>query len=182
MYLFYEFGFDLNYDESLISDEWPCILEYLDTFTIRKTTKDIYHTKFSDNDYFVISGSCLSIMPASCITLKELYLYEIGADWIHSQDPIDLNLCIIGDHNIPSSQERRKQIAMDAKKFFNYSNEPNILIGLYFPQTREYLALVQYPEETAIAGSKFTVRNIPFRDLSPYSRLAIGIGKIIDSR
>src|SRR5262245_1929775 len=95
-YLFYEFGFDDEADESRISDSWP--------FQLRRIAlvDDAPVFEFDDDDepYFALVAGALNFLPKAGMDVNALRLQLTGGCWIGKRDPIDLNLSRLGDPSV----------------------------------------------------------------------------------
>lgn len=180
-YLFYEFAFDLKNSTSSVSEDWPFQLKLAQSFLVDTNEEDIYIINYDGESHFVIDGAALSVIPTNEMSIEDLYLQEIGSHWINMQTPIDLSFCNIGETNLPNTKERKEKILNLARKYFNYQVNPIILEGLYFPKSKKYLSLIDYPEQTIVVATDFVIHNIPFPEASPWRRLSFGIGKRLAS-
>jgi len=179
-YLFYELGYDIKeYDEGKVSENWPFRLELLDTFDIDGETIQVFKFVHDTEQYYALCGNELNYYPIDGIGLKYFKYQLAGANWIAKRNPITLEQVVLGDTTIPSTKESIaaiKKLAARVEK-----SECNILEGLFFKQTGEYISLVKFKDEdrTHIVGTNITLRDIPFPNTSPSRRLAIGIGLLL---
>ncbi len=181
-YLFYEFGFDVDEgDIEKVSDDWPFILNKVGIIDIPSGQMEILEFKDEQEEYFVVSGSSLTYYPKAGMGLDDLRLQHMGASWMEAHDPVDLETCILGENSPAGTLERRKEILHLTKKYFAKSTI-EILEGLYLRKTKEYISLVITKEndQASVVGSNFIIRNVPFPEASPWRRVAVGIGKLVD--
>ena len=78
-YLFYEFGLDLDNSLLSVSENWPFQLELTKTFYVNSNKKDIYLIHHVSENYFVIDGTTLSVVPTNEMSIEDLYLQEVGS-------------------------------------------------------------------------------------------------------
>tara|TARA_B100001093_G_C26562053_1_gene899097 strand:+ start:35 stop:652 length:618 start_codon:yes stop_codon:yes gene_type:complete len=178
-YLFFEFGWFEEGDESQISEVWPYTFEKLDSFQIDGVKTDIY--KFTeDEDYYLIDDNSLNFISSENLSINYLKLYLLGSAWIGFQKPIDLNTMDKRDPIIPSIPHRKECLKKIWTKYFDC--DYIICEGLFLKKTQRYLGLGQRQDnkKMMVFGDGIIVRNIPFEDLSYSKRLSIGIGKLLN--
>ena len=158
-YLFYEFGFDDEEDESRIADDWPFVLE-------PTGEEDIYAFEDDGEAHFVWTGRVTGVLPAAGMSAADVVVQFEGSEWIGGRDPIDLGTSYIGHDDIPPATERRA--ALEA-----LTDEP-IAEGLYLKATGEYLALAG----DTVIGTNVPATPAPFRDASAWRRLSYVMGQI----
>lgn len=179
-YLFYEFCFDLKYDNSMVSTEWPYKLKSCGTIALPNDNSDVYIVNHDGDEHYVISGNVLRWLPVNDLDLEELYLHEIGSIWIGHHNPVDL--CMVTNRDgVPTSSDRRKQILSLSKQ--KTGNNNNIILeGFYLEKTKTYLALIEQSDQTIIIGTDIASYPISFPKVSPGSILAIGVGQMIQNK
>lgn len=178
-YLYYEFGEDG--DASEISEDWPFQLSVVGSFTTAEGETEVFHFADDDQEYFAVAGRSLTYYPRGGMELAHLRLQSVGSSWIARQDPVDLNTSILAEDSVPPSVERRRHIEDIAGQ--HLGDAPfSILEGLFLRSTGKYLALVQPADndKASIVGTNIVVRNIPFPSASPWRRLAVGIGNLVE--
>jgi hypothetical protein len=180
-YLFYEFGFDLEDDESIISEDWPFKLKSLGTLDVYGKTSEVFSINHLSEEYYIYDVSSLTCITFAGMSLEDIAFQEIGSSWINEQGPIDLNHCRIGDNSIPSLDVRINKIKQIAKKTFDFDTELKILEGLYLKKTKDYLSLIEHNHRVSIIGRNFKVENVPFPKASPWRRLCFSVGKLVHS-
>jgi len=181
-YLYYEFGFDVESEgNAKVSDTWPFDLEYVGQFKIQNSEMAIYLFEDDNEKYFAIDGPVVSYLPKGSMDLDNLKRQFLGSKWIDQFEIVDLETVVLDNPHILSTDDRRSYIINLAKKI--YPNKTcHVLEGLYLKDLREYIALVKYNQDiyAHIIGDSIIVRNIPFDDISPWRRLAVGIGKLVE--
>lgn len=179
-YLYYEFDMDMD-DEPLssINEEWPFKLNLEGSFEINKNKIELY--KFNDfsESYYLTSGQGLSYFPVLDFDLDTIRRELLGSYYILSQD-----FSVMEGENEsgdPAIAVKEKAINELAKQI---SDEvPTILEGLYFFETKTYLALVQYPNETTahLVSKDYCYKDIAHETATPFRRLSIGLGLLIEN-
>ena len=182
-YLLLEFGLDeSDADIDRASDEWPFTLT--DCGTVKETDGSMTHLfRFTHegSDYFAIYGSSINFFPSDGLDTATVILQIRGSKWIGARSPIDLNTSK-GDHpvvpRIPDRKARFDELARQIDAHRPYT----ICEGLFLEKTREHLGLIVFQDDhtAAIVGDRITMRNIPFPQVSPWRRLSIGIGRLLE--
>jgi hypothetical protein len=178
-YLFYEMGFDTDFSEDQITENWPFTFSLFCTISYKTIQMNIY--EFTDEEiHYLITDSPFSFMEKKSLTKNKLELFYIGSDWIGSNDPLGLEVAKIGYENIPDQNERRQCI----KELINQKigdQEYQLIEGLYMQKSKEYLAAIALnnQENLHLIGSRIYLRNIPLIDLPIHMRISIGIGQLV---
>jgi hypothetical protein len=177
-YLFYEFGYDLQYDPSAIADDWPFELQMVGTIHSLREWLEVFEFAADGEIYFVLSGDTLAFYPVAEMTLEDLQLQHNGTVWIAHQDPIDLTTSRIGDDLVPSIDERRAAIE-DLGASAGVS--PRIIEGLYLRNTGTYLAFIEDPRTGTglMVGNGIEPQAVGFAQASAWRRLALGVGRML---
>jgi len=170
-YLFMEF--DVEGDESKVSEGWPFELERL------LEAPDLTVFAFqADEAYFALADESLNFLPQAGMTVDDLLLQRSGARWICARDPVDLSVVRLGDPDVPSTVERRRRLeALGADVF--PGETVKILEGVFLGTEQRYLALFgrSATEDAAVAGLPETPAiPTPFPLASAWRRLAWGVG------
>lgn len=182
-YLLLEFGLnDSDADIDRVSDEWPFTL--IDCGPVAETDGDMTHLfSFSHEgrEYFAVRGSSITFFPSDGLDTAMVKLQVRGSKWIGARSPVDLNTTKGDDPVVPRIPDRKARFEelarkIDAQRPFTISE------GLFLEKTREHLGLVVFQGDrtAAIAGDRITMRNIPYPQLSPWRRLSIGIGRLLE--
>jgi hypothetical protein len=171
-YLFLEF--DVDGDESRVSQDWP--------FELRKLVETPELTVFEFHDdqaYFALAGDALNFLPQSGMSVDDLMLQQSGAKWIGARDPVDLSEVRLGDAAVPPGSERRRHLeALGAATAPGEAVE--ILEGLFLLTEQRYLALFKRSgqPEAVVGGLPDAVPiAVPFPQASSWRRLAWGVGR-----
>jgi hypothetical protein len=178
-YLFYEFGYDLQYDPSVVADDWPYELQLAGSLHLPQGHIEVFEFTSDDEIHFVLSGNPLCSYPAAGMTFKDLGLQHNGMAWVARQDPIDLATFCIGDDLVPSADERRAAIEdLGASACVS----PRIIEGLYLRRTRIHLALIEDTRTGTgfVVGSGIQPQAVGFPQASGWRRLALGVGKMLE--
>jgi hypothetical protein len=170
-YLFLEF--DVDGDESSVSEDWPFELHRL------LETSDLAVFEFhADQAYFALADEGLNFLPQAGMAVGDLLVQRSGARWIGARDPIGLSVVRLGDPAVPSTIERRRRLeALGADTLSGEKVE--ILEGLFLSGEQRYLGLfgTAATEEAVIAGLPGAPpMRVPFPLASPWRRLAWGVG------
>jgi hypothetical protein len=174
-YLFWEF--DVDGDESQVSENWPFELHRL------METSDLTIFEFhADEAHFALADEgALNYLPQAGMTVDDLLLQRKGATWIGARDPIDLSVVRLGDPAVPSTIERRRRLeALGAEVF--PGEAVKILEGLLLCREQRYLALFgRSDSEDAVAGlADAPPILVPFPQASSWRRLAWGVGRWLE--
>jgi hypothetical protein len=171
-YLFLEFGFDVEEDESRVSESWP--------FDLRKVAElpDGPIFEFDDDEpFFALVGGGLNFVPKAGMDLADLQLQLTGGRWIGERDPIGLDLSMPDDPSVPSSLERRRALEAIGEKAA-LQRPVEILEGLFLRAPRRYVGLFRGGDKTgAIVGGLSHRIVVPFPEASGWRRLAWGVGR-----
>lgn len=176
-YLFHEFAFDLEFEVSKVSENWPFKLTHIEDTEILGQATKLFSFTSDDEEHYLVDGSSLNFHSKDGLEPKLFKMVLTGASWIGDKDPTDLSVM---DNRIPRIPERRARIAELWKTHIG-NEELDLLEGLYLGRSKTYLALarIKGEEKAHVFGNSIVVRNIPFPNLSPWKRLAIGIGKLV---
>ena len=170
-YLFLEF--DLEGDESLISETWPF------KFRLLGEVANLTVFEFDDDEpYFALAGSnSLDFMAKAGMTLDDLQLQRTGSQWIADRDPVDLQTSMPGEASVPPGLERQKALESLGERALGGSGV-KVLEGLFLRAERRYLGLFgRLDEEDAfVVGLSATPLLVKFPDASVWRRLAWGVG------
>lgn len=175
-YLFYEFGLDLEHEDPPLSATWPFELSLVGIVDGTEVYEFV-----DDEPYYALDGELVSFLPQAEMTLADLELQSRGARWIGSRDPLDLATSMIGTPDIPPTLERRKQIALLAKRLAP-AGATSILEGLYLRSERRYLALVSglATGEAVMVGAPNMVLPVGFPKASNWRRLAWAVARWLE--
>lgn len=175
-YLFFEF--EVDGDESSISDDWPFQLHYVGALQLPGELVEFFEFSDEGTEYYAQEGFYFS---KAGMTMEDLYLQEVGEQWISEQQPVDLNTVVLGDDQIPKLSDRRRNIEAIAKEALGNIDAYTIGKGLYLQKTGSYLALLEVGsyENAVIIGTKLGPMTVGFPNASVHRRLAYGIGKYI---
>lgn len=175
-YLFFEF--EVDGDESSISDDWPFQLHYVGALQLPGELVEFFEFSDEGTEYYAQEGFYFS---KAGMTMEDLYLQEVGEQWISEQQPVDLNTVVLGDDQIPKLSDRRRNIEAIAKEALGNIDAYTIGKGLYLQETGSYLALLEVGsyENAVIIGTKLGPMTVGFPNASVHRRLAYGIGKYI---
>lgn len=180
-YLFHEFGFDTEPSgERTIADNWPFELAELGMVDAGGESWRVFGFAQADEEFFAVANGAMNFLPREGMDIDALAMQLEGQCWIGDQDPVDLARTEGPESDTPPVPERVAAIeALVAELDSAASFE--ILDGLYLKRRKEYLAFVQdrASGRCHIVGDRVRLRNIPFPQVSPWRRLAIGIGKIV---
>lgn len=178
-YLFFEF--EVDGDESSISDDWPFHLHYVGALQLPGELVEFFEFSDEGTEYYAQEGFYFS---KAGMTMDDLYLQEVGEQWINEQQPVDLNTVMLGDDQIPRLSDRRHSIEAIANEALGNNAAFTIAKGLYLQKTGSYLALLDVGshENAVIIGTKLDPIAVGFPDASVHRRLAFGIGKYIQGK
>lgn len=176
-YLFHEFAFDLEFDVSKVSEEWPFKFTHIEDTEIQGRPTKLYSFDSDGEEHYLVEDSSLNFHSKDGLEPNLFKMVLTGASWIGDKDPTDLSVM---DNRIPRIPEKKARIAELWKTHIG-DEELDLLEGLFLGSTKSYLALgrIKGEEKAHVFGNSIVVRNIPFPDLSPWKRLAIGIGKLV---
>jgi hypothetical protein len=182
-YLFLEFGLDTEGEDiSRVSNDWPFQLEQLDEIELPDgDTTYVFRFESDGELLYAIAGRSMTFFSSSGIDLPNLRRQILGSAWIADRSPIDLNTSR-GEHLvIPRVPDRRKRIE-SLTRDLDPTRPFTILEGLFLESAREHLALVRFDgdDDAHVVVDKIRMKNIPFQEASPWRRLAIGIGTLIE--
>lgn len=171
-YIFLEF--DLEGDESLISETWPY------EFRLLGEVANLTVFEFVDDDepFFALAGrSSLDFMAKAGMTLEDLQLQRTGSQWLGDRDPINLETSMPGEASVPSGLERQKALESLGERALGGSGV-KVLEGLFLRAERRYLGLFGRPgeEDAFVVGLSTTPMLVKFPDASAWRRLAWGVG------
>ncbi len=174
LYLFYEFGLDDEEDESLVSSDWPFVLQETEDPTI-------FRFSHEDETYYAAAGGALNFYPTAGMKIADLRLQQQGARWIGQRDPINLETSRIGYEGIPSLPERRTAIQRLITQYFGSVERMRTLEGLYLLREQQYLALVEDDTtgQAYVIGDAIPPQQVEFPEASIWRRLSVGIGRLI---
>jgi hypothetical protein len=171
-YLFLEFGLDLEEDESRVSESWP--------FELRKHAdlEDGPVFEFDDDDepFFALTGP-LGFLPKAGMDVAALEQQMRGTRWIHSQNPVSLELSMPGEPSVPSGLERRRALELLGKEILP-GRSAEIIEGLFLRTGQRYIGLFRAAGESeALVGGLSKRIIVPFPEASGWRRLAWGVGQ-----
>lgn len=170
-YLFLEFGFHLEEDESRVSESWP--------FELRKMAdlEDGPIFEFEDDEpFFALTGGALNFLPKAGMDLTALLLQMKGSRWIAARDPVGLDLSRPGDSSVPSGLERRRALEVLGHGLLP-GKSVEIIEGLFLKTEQKYLGLFRAEGESdAIVGGLSRQIIVPFPEASGCRRLSWGVG------
>lgn len=171
-YLFLEFGFDLEEDQSRVSESWP--------FELRKIAdlEDGPLFEFDDNDEpFFAFGGTFNFLPKAGMDLAALLVQLRGGRWISSREPVDLELSMPGHSSVPSGLERRRALELLGQEVLA-SRQVEILEGLFLRTEQKYLGLFRVAGQSeAVVGGLSRRIVVLFPEASGWRRLAWGVGQ-----
>jgi hypothetical protein len=175
-YLYYEFGIDG--DESSISENWPFHLHSVGSLQLRGERTEFYEFTDDETDYYAQEGF---FFPKAGMALDDLYLQDLGQQWLGEQRPVDLNTSIIGDDQVPTVIERRRNIEALATKALGDGTVFNVVEGLFLRKTGSYLALLEIHalDNAVVIGTDLNPISVGFPDASSYRRLSYALGKFL---
>jgi len=171
-YLFFEFGFDLEEDESRVSESWP--------FELRKVAdlEDGSIFEFDDDEpFFALTVGGFRFLPKAGMDVAALVRQFMGARWIGSRNPVGLDLSVPGDCSVPSGVERRRALEVLGQEVLP-ERSVEIIEGLFLRTEQKYLGLFRAAgeAETIIGGLSRRIV-VPFPQASGWRRLAWGVGQ-----
>lgn len=183
-YLFYEFGFDLTEDESVVSDNYPYELNHIADIKLpnkANLTVFEFYERLENEEFFVlINDNHLSIVEKNGLNVDDLVFIEVGSSWIGENEPIDLSTTRIGDDKIPPLNERKTSIE---KMIANFGIKNfQVLEGLYLTRLEKYITLLKNndTEEILIIRNDFSPFKVELPNVNSKSRLlSWGIGKML---
>lgn len=170
-YLFHEFGVEDS--ELRISDSWPFELKELGMVE----GEHVFEFNADGEEFFAISGRALRFDKKDGADLPLLGRQIRGSRWIGARGPVSLSTSR-GEHPfIPMIPERRMRIEELACRL-GHTGVPKILEGLFLEKTREYLALVEFPNEEVfhVIGSSIQIPGIPKSEVSAWKVLSRAVG------
>ena len=181
-YLFYEFGFEEDNDESLVSEVFPYSLTYLGDLNFKNRNIKVYEFLDDDESNFVLYGGGISTFKKGGMSLQDLHYQLCGQSWIGEKSPIDLNTSKIGYENIPPINIRRGIIEELSTGIYVLKDSLIILEGLFLIDEQKYLALIEDAnnKHKFIVGTDISPELIELNNLSPWRILSWGIGKMIE--
>jgi hypothetical protein len=170
-YLFFEFGADG--EESQISDSWP--FEFKAVGIVED--EHIYEFESDGEEFFAIYGRSIRYESKDGADLELLGRQIRGARWIGARGPVDLATSR-GEHPvIPMIPVRRSKIEELARSL-GRAGIPTILEGLFLEESREFLALVEFPGEEVVhvVGNSIRIPDIPKSPVSNWKTLSRAVG------
>jgi hypothetical protein len=178
-YLFYEFGIDG--DELSITEDWPFHLHYIGSLPLPGEQAEFYEFSDGEMDYYAQEGS---FFPKAGMTFDDLYLENLGEQWLSEQRPVDLNTSIIGDDQVPTVMERRSNLEALARKVLGDSTVFNMVEGLFLRKKGSYVALLEiYALNDAVAiGTNLNPISVGFPKATSYRRLSYALGKFLQDK
>ncbi len=180
--LYFEFGFGaLHHDAGLIAENWPFNLIYLGQSPCGNDACEVFGFDAEGEKYYAVAGEFITCIAVSGVDFSNLKRQIQGGRWIESRGPVSLHETPKDQPDVPMLAKRKARIGgmtrakSEGRKF-------EILEGLYFAKTKDYVALVQYEGEkyAQLLGDKISLKNIPFEGIPSRRRLAIGIGLLIE--
>lgn len=177
-YLFYEFGFDIesDEDETQVSENSPFELHVTED-------PEVYEFTHQKNTYYAVTTPSLAFYPTADMTVTDLKIQQLGANWIGTQDPVNLESVRLGDAHIPSVAERRTAIEELGSSILGSHRHFQIVEGLFLASIQQYLALVadERSGEIFAIGSVIKTQPVSFPKASAWRRLAFAIGKLLQA-
>jgi hypothetical protein len=170
-YLFFEFGIDG--DESQVSDTWPFSLK--DVGIVED--EHVFEFESEGEEFFAIYGHSIRNELKEGTDLQMLGNQIRGARWIGEHEPVDLSTSR-GEHPIVPMIPIRRAKIQELAHSMGRSGNPEILEGLFLEQSREYLALVEFPGERVVhvVGTSFQILDIPKTSTSAWKLLSRAVG------
>lgn len=178
-YLYYEFGIDG--EKSSISEDWPFHLHSVGFLQLPGERVEVYEFNDGEMDYYAQEGF---FFPKAGMTFDDLYLENLGKQWISEQRPVDLNTSIIGDDQVPTVIERRRNLEGLARKALGDSTVFNVSEGLFLRKTGSYIALLEiHAHNDAVAlGTDLNPVLVDFPKATSYRRLSYALGKFLQDK
>jgi hypothetical protein len=170
-YLFFEFG--CEGEESQVSDSWPFDLKEVGLIE----DEHVFEFESGGEEFFAFYGRSIRYEPKDGADLELLARQIRGAHWIGSRGPVDLDTSR-GEHSvIPMIPVRRSKIE-DLARALGRAGDPKILEGLFLEESREFLALVEFPGEDVVhvVGDSVQIPDIPRSPVSPWKLLSRAVG------
>jgi hypothetical protein len=180
-YLCNEFGVAATeLDRARISADWPFTLAEVGPIHACGREWQLFRFTDGNEDFYAFAGDYLAFLPVAGMEPGDIALQLEGADWIASNEPVDLDAVRGTGSSIPTLPERREKITALARLAAGGA-EGIVLEGLYLARRREYLVLAGRADDdhAHIIGDRIRLRNIPHPAAPPWRRLALGIGKLI---
>jgi len=171
-YLFLEFGGEG--DISDVSETWPFVLTQVGVIG----DDTVFSFSADGEEFYAISGQKLTFYQQDGFSVDDLHFQILGSRWIGERSPIDLNTSR-GDHPvIPRAIERKAAIEALAQSLLR-GGSLTILEGLFLEETKGYLALVHFSDESEfhVVGDGFTISGIPVTNASRWRILAREVGQ-----
>ena len=177
-YLFYEFGLDLEGEDSAVSDSWPFELRLEGILRFQEGSFPVFSFTEDGEQFWAFTGPALSFEPMAGMSFRELKLQQHGSSWVAAQLPVDLDTSLIGYPGVPSVLERRAAVEALLAEAPGISHPAVILEGLFLQATGKYLALVQgsEPDVAHVLGMGPLPIPVGFATASASRRLALAIG------
>lgn len=182
-YLFYEFGRDLDEDETAIGDDHP--FELVPAGEFRDSRGEMVRVfRFSDgrDEFYALANHQLDFFPAWGMSPEDLRIQDLGGEWVAAHEPVDLDTTRIGYASFPSLNERR---ARTESMLTGANLDPSvwrIRLGLFLTATSRYLALTEKEDGTAfVLGAADDPVPARFPGASPWRRLAHTLGRLIEA-
>ncbi|MBK8478134.1 MAG: hypothetical protein IPL39_18055 [Opitutaceae bacterium] len=170
-YLFLEFGVEGT--ELQISESWPFELKEVGVVE----GEHVFEFENDDEEFLAVYGRCLRFESKDGADLELLGRQIRGSRWIGARGPVSLSTSR-GEHPVvPMIPERRTKIE-ELACGLGRTGVPQILEGLFLEKSREYLALVELPDEEVVhvVGSSIQIPDIPKSAVSAWKVLSRAVG------
>lgn len=184
IYLCHELGIrECQGNQGKVSDSWPFQLHEVHGINAVRRGVRVFRFSNDQDAYLVEAGSSLSFWAADGMSVEDLKCYMLGAEWIDSQAPVDLDTARPNDPAIPSVVARRRAIEEIAANAMSSTKDIQILEGLFFPKGKRYLVLVEnlISGSVLIVGSAVAPHEVEHAELAPWRRLITGIGEMLEN-
>ncbi len=166
---------------SRISADWPFQLESAGSFEINDISTNIYKFSIYDENYYITAGANIYLVPVLDFEVSTLRLEFIGSSWIVSQEFVTMAPTGENEAGVPTLEKRHEKITELAEKL-RPGEEVDILEGLYFLDSKKYIALVRYnKEKTAqLISTDLIQEKIAHSAALPFRRICVGIGRLTE--
>jgi hypothetical protein len=170
-YLFYEFGFGTEADESRVSESWPFHLQ-----RVTPAGEEPVFEFVDDEPFFAVVESGLNFLPKAGMEVNDLRFQAVGGQWIEAREPVSLEASRPTDPRVPSGIERRQALQSLGNSVVP-GRPAEILEGLFLRSEQRYLGLFRAATDPeAIVGGLPCPVSVPFPKADPWRRLAWGVG------
>ncbi len=177
LYLWPEFGWEEEGNESRVSAQWPFDLHYLGTVDLSGRSTVVFEFDQNGESYFALDGRALDFMGKSGMDIRSLTAQLSGSAWIPDRQPVTLNDVRPGQSDIPSVRARRKRLDELLARWVP-GGDFELDEGLFLVRTGTYLGLARDAHGSVIAFGDALHRSIPesFAGLAPWRQLALAVG------